>query len=248
MAVESEVLVNVGLSRLGRVIDAVRASTVRIHCITSLVAAERTANTLLAFRVRPSLTINAEEIQQFTRASDALLVNLGMLDPMRRAAIPLAVDEARNNRKPWVLDPVFANVSATRRSIAMTLLGLSPTVFKANRSESFLIDSAPANTVRVVTGAVDFIEYSGKKASIAYGAPVTAQVTATGCALGAVIAACLAVEPDPFLAASAALLAYGLAAQKAAHTATGPGSFSVAFYDALAAMDGKTLEKDAVIR
>lgn len=234
-------------ARLGAVFDAVRASTVRVHCITSMVAGERTANTLLAIGVRPSLTVNPDEIRSFVTSADSLLINLGMSDPIREAAIPLAIEEARASRKPWVLDPAFANISELRRRLAATCLSQMPNIVKANRSEAFLIDTAPSNTMRVVTGNIDVITGSGNNIEIANGHPMASRVTATGCALGAVLAACLAVEPDACLAAAAGLVAYGIAAEQAAENAAGPGSFGVALIDALAAMDGKTIARYAKI-
>ena len=72
-----------------------------------------------------------------------------------------------------------------------------------------------------------------------------ADVTGLGCALGAVIAACMAVEPDPIKAATAAVLAFGVAGEVAASHSTGPGSFAVAFIDALASLDAATLSDRA---
>ena len=63
-----------------------------------------------------------------------------------------------------------------------------------------------------------------------------AQVTGTGCLSGALIAAFMAVEPDRLKAAAGALLTSGIAAEIAAERSSGPGTFEVAFRDALAAL------------
>ena len=68
-----------------------------------------------------------------------------------------------------------------------------------------------------------------------------AKVTAMGCAGSALVAACLAVEPDAFRATAAALLIIGVAGEMAAEKAAGPGSFAVAIIDALYNLDGPTL-------
>ena len=47
-----------------------------------------------------------------------------------------------------------------------------------------------------------------------------------GCAGSALVAAALAVEADPFIAASAALTAFGVAGEVAARDVDGPGSFA----------------------
>src|SRR5580704_15833883 len=88
------------------VLARIRARRPRVHCITNAVAQNFSANMLLAAGAVPSMTIAADEIAEFVSRADALLVNLGTLDPERRAAIELAVTTA-GARVPWVLDPVL---------------------------------------------------------------------------------------------------------------------------------------------
>ena len=58
----------------------------------------------------------------------------------------------------------------------------------------------------------------------------------------------LAVRPDdPLEAAAEALVAFGVAGEEAAKKAKGPGSFHVALYDALYALDPEKLDKQAKI-
>jgi hydroxyethylthiazole kinase len=58
----------------------------------------------------------------------------------------------------------------------------------------------------------------------------------------------LAVNRDaPLDAAAEALVAFGVAGEDAAQGANGPGSFHVGLYDALAALDPKTLDGRARI-
>ena len=58
----------------------------------------------------------------------------------------------------------------------------------------------------------------------------------------------LAVRPEaPLEAAAEALVAFGVAAEDAATGARGPGSFHVALYDALAALDPDTLDARAKV-
>jgi hydroxyethylthiazole kinase len=64
-----------------------------------------------------------------------------------------------------------------------------------------------------------------------------AKVTGTGCMATSVIAAFAAVEKDFALGAAAALACYGLAGERAAARAQGPGSFQMHLFDALAQLD-----------
>ena len=72
------------------------------------------------------------------------------------------------------------------------------------------------------------------------------RVTGVGCAQGAVVAAFCAVSGgDWFSAAATAALATAVAGDMAAEKAKFPGSFQIAFLDALAEIDGKVLRERA---
>ena len=90
--------------------------------------------------------------------------------------------------------------------------------------------------VVAATGAVDLITDGERVVEIANGSPLMAKVTALGCALSAIVAGFAAVEPDAFVATAAAIGVYGIAGELAAAQATRPGSFRVAFLDALDAV------------
>jgi hydroxyethylthiazole kinase len=95
--------------------------------------------------------------------------------------------------------------------------------------------------VVAATGAVDLVTDGVRVARIANGAPIMAQVTASGCALSGILGAFAAVSPDAFVASVAALGVYGVAGEIAAAGCAGPGSFRVALLDQLAAIDGAAL-------
>ena len=66
----------------------------------------------------PSMTTAPEEIAEFVKRSDALLVNLGTLDPARREAAETAARVAVEEQRAWVLDPVFVDRSTFRSDFA----------------------------------------------------------------------------------------------------------------------------------
>src|SRR3979490_2800108 len=88
------------------ILARIRARRPRVHCITNAVAQNFTANMLLAAGAVPSMTIASDEIADFVARADALLVNLGTLDPERRGAIEIAIATA-GGRGPGVLGPRF---------------------------------------------------------------------------------------------------------------------------------------------
>jgi hydroxyethylthiazole kinase len=66
-----------------------------------------------------------------------------------------------------------------------------------------------------------------------------------GCSASAVVAACLAVETDAWLATASGLMVFGVAGELAGARATGPGSFAAAMLDAIYALDGNALLREA---
>ncbi len=72
------------------------------------------------------------------------------------------------------------------------------------------------------------------------GHPLLAAITGSGCMSTTMVAAFLAVETDSWIAATAALAAFGLAGEKAALKASGPGTFRSYLLDAVANLDEAT--------
>jgi hydroxyethylthiazole kinase len=230
-----------------------RARVPRIHCITNTVAQNFTANALLAASCVPSMTLSPEEIGPFVAGSQALLVNLGTFDRERHEATDIAVETARQGNVPWVLDPVFVDRAAPRADFARKLIELLPKVVRLNHAEfSALANAKPTRdalvayarrhkTVVALSGETDWVTDGERLAIIANGHPLMAKVTAMGCVASALIAACLAIEPDAWRASAAALEILGVAGELAAAKADGPGSFAVAIIDALYNLDGPAL-------
>jgi hydroxyethylthiazole kinase len=230
-----------------------RARAPRIHCITNAVAQNFTANVLLAAGCVPSMTLSGEEIGAFVAGAQGLLVNLGTFDAERRQATTIAVEAAVQRKLPWVLDPVFVDRAPQRAAFARDLIGRQPTVVRLNHAEFATLaggvssrDQAMAyarasGVVVALSGETDLVTDGNRVAAIANGHPLMAKVTAMGCAGSAVLAACLAVEPDAFRAAGAALAIMGVAGELAAEQSSGPGSFAIAIVDALHNLDGRAL-------
>jgi hydroxyethylthiazole kinase len=214
----------------------------RVHCLTNFVAMQLSANLLLAVGAVPSMTMDAVAMPYFVGSSAALLVNLGMLDPWRREAVPEAIAAAQTQGRPWVLDPVKVDRSAERRGFAQGLLDLGPAVLRCNEAERPFLEVG-ARTVLVTTGEVDRIAWRDRAVEVAGGSPLMDRVTAMGCAGSALVAAFLAVEEDPFVAAASAMLVMKAAGSLAAEQAAGPGSFVPAFLDAVYGLDEAALRR-----
>lgn len=219
----------------------IRCERPRVHCLTNTVVQKFTADGLTALGAVPSMTFSMEEIEEFANRADALLVNLGTLDAARRQVIEAVIPVINGRDRPWVLDPVKCDFSATRLAFAQGLLRLGPTAMRGNRGEIAALGSLP-DIVVVETGERDRIGRGVKAVAVLNGHPYMAAVTGTGCLSGALLAAFLTVEPrQPFEAAACAFLVIGVAAEMAANHARGPGTFEPEFLDALATVGADDL-------
>jgi hydroxyethylthiazole kinase len=240
-------------------LEAVRREAPLVQCLTNIVVAGWTANTLLAAGAAPAMVDNPEEAAGFATVARGVLVNLGTPYPDTARAMVEAVGAAGRAETPWVLDPVAVGGLAWRTGIATELLGIAtPTVIRGNASEIGAlaggaggrgvdaVDTADAvlpaavdlaklhGTVVAVSGPVDHLTDGERVVRVGNGHPWMTKVTGVGCGLGALMAAFAAVVDDALVAATAATATLTVAAEDAARAARGPGSFAFALLDELA--------------
>lgn len=254
-----------------RHLTAMRDRAPLIQNITNFVAMNVMANVMLAAGASPAMVHARGEVAEFTAIVAGLSINIGTLDDAWAECMVLAAKTAMETRTPWVLDPVAVGATAFRKEVATRLIACHPTVIRGNASEILALagvaaqgkgadasDSVTAaegaartladqtGAVVAVTGAVDFVTDGTRAARITNGEPIMPRVTALGCSLTGIVAAFIA-DGDPFDATVAALAYFGAAGEVAAPKATGPGSFQVAFLDALYAMSADQLDARARI-
>lgn len=246
------------------VVDRLRAMRPMVHHITNEVVMNDTANITLHVGAAPVMAMALEEVEEMVAHAGALVLNIGTLVPERVAAM-LAAGRAANARGiPVVLDPVGVGATTYRTTTARRLLdALAIAVIRGNAGEVAVLAGAggevrgvdsvsgggdPAGAaaalaagtgaVVAMTGAEDVITDGTRVWRVANGHPLMGAITGTGCMSTALVACCAAVEPDRVLAASAALMGFGIAGERAAAAARGPGSFKVALFDAVAGITG----------
>ncbi len=241
----------------GQYLAQMRATAPLVHNITNFVAMNIMANVQLSVGASPAMVHAREEVAEFAGLAQALTINIGTLDPAWAVAMEIAAGVMTAQGRPWVLDPVGAGATGLRRDVSARLIALRPTVIRGNPSEVLAlaghdvqargadttdsVDAAQAaardlaqrtGAVVAVSGPVDFITDGVAAYRVANGDDLMPRVTALGCALNGVIAA-FAVGQPTLSATVAAMACYGLAGQHAAQGAAGPGTFQVAFLDAL---------------
>ena len=204
-----------------------------VLCLTNTVAANFTANCLLAIGAKPAMVEEPSEAEELASVADALLVNLGTVTERQAEAMRRAVKVANEKGVPWVLDPVGVQLLTFRRQLALEFVGLHPAIIRGNHAE---IDTlGPVDCVTFATGAIDTIQQSNNpnNQTISGGVPMLQAVTATGCAQGGICAAFLGrgqIPQDAAVSASKLMKRAGEVAWKRAKT---PGGFQVALVDAL---------------
>ncbi len=228
------------------------------QCITNIVVTNFTANVLLAIGASPAMVIAAEEAGGFAAIASAVLINVGTVTPEDVGGMRAAARGAQRAGTPWLLDPVAVGPLQYRTEIVGELLAHRPAVIRGNASEILTLagvstggkgadstaDSAEAvdggralaqrtGAVVAISGVVDYITDGTEVVPVPGGHELMPRVTGTGCALGAVIAAFLAVSPSPLDAAVSASAVFAAAGQEAGSEASGPASFAAAFVDQL---------------
>ncbi|MGD8168459.1 hydroxyethylthiazole kinase [Herbiconiux sp. P16] len=231
-----------------------------VQCVTNAVVTGFTANALLAIGASAAMCDIPGEAGPFARIASGLLVNLGTPTAEQRDAAREAVAAARQEGTPWVLDPVAVGALPIRTALAHELLEFRPAIVRGNASEIIALSGAGSGGrgvdavdtaddaleagsaiarrtggVVAISAPVDIVTDGFDWVRVANGHVLLTKVTGGGCALGAVMAAFLATA-SPFDAAVAASSVYGIAAEHAAASTSGPGSFAVGLLDALAAV------------
>lgn len=236
----------------------VRATGPLVHNVTNLVVMNVTANAILAVGGSPIMAENPEEMAELVAIVGASVVNLGSVSGDLPEAMRLTASESAIQGKPWVFDPVAFGVLGFRTRLGTELLAHTPTVIRANASEALAVagtgaagkgvdstassqDAAVAaqryaqqtGSIMAITGAVDVITDGTDTIRLANGHPMMARITGTGCQSSALVGVFLAAGVPPLLAATAALACFGIAGEKAAQSAAGPGSLQVGLFDQL---------------
>jgi hydroxyethylthiazole kinase len=240
-----------------------------IFHLTNWVTISNCANIVKMLGACPVMAHAAQEVEEMARLASALVLNIGTVTPEFLATMKLAAKSARARGLPVVLDACGAGTTALRNRACRELLdevGLD--LLKGNAWEiaslgglivpTRCVDAAAlAPEVRevarqlardhrctvVVTGPEDLVTDGRRQFLVRNGVPMMAQVAGTGCMAASVMGAFAAVEPDLALAATAALVCFGVAAECAIAEALGPATFKERLFDCLFSLDQRTIDE-----
>lgn len=191
-----------------------------IHCLTNAISINDMANAVLSIGQSPFMADNPREVEDITRNSDSLLVNLGNITDYRIESIKKSVRIANENNIPITLDLVGVSASKLRLDLTLDILqNHTVTCIKGNYSEikSLCIQELSTkgvdskklevddvinfcenlhekyDSIIVATGHTDIV-YSDEIYLLNNGDERLSRITATGCVVGSLIACTLDVS------------------------------------------------------
>ena len=257
-------------------LQKVRQHNPLVHNITNTVVTNFTANGLLALGASPFMADAHEEVGDVAKIANSVLLNMGTLNPHIVESFLMAGKSANENNVPVVFDPVGAGATSYRTAVAQRVSQeIKLTVLRGNVAEvanvigeSWSIKGVDAGTgegnivqlaqkaahklgcIVVVTGVDDVITDGQTTYLASNGHPILTKITGSGCLLGSVIAAFLAVsEQHSIEAVTEAVAFFGVAAEIAADKTEsfGPGSFQIEFLNQLALVSTESFQQRARI-
>lgn len=191
-----------------------------VLCLTNNVTMDFVANSVLAIGASPIMSRSTDEIDELMQIASACYINTGTLNEASIARNRVAIEAAKSQSKPIILDPVGAGATQLRTATNQQFAPQAD-IIKGNASEIMALCSDSLGTTKGVdsqhqvseaekhaqrlaashqqviatTGAIDFICDTQSTHYCHYGHPIMTKVTGMGCALGAVIAAFVANQP-----------------------------------------------------
>jgi hydroxyethylthiazole kinase len=258
---------------ISELLTRVRMKRPLVHHITNYVTVNDCANITIAAGAAPVMADAPEEVCEMVTCAGALVLNIGTLNKGQIESMLLAGGMANDRQIPVILDPVGAGATSYRTKSAQRLLDeLKITILKGNGGEIGILAGAEAHVkgvdshgvtgnlekiarnyakragmTIVVSGATDIVTNGRRILLVENGHPMMGGISGTGCMAASVIGAFVSVTDDPVIASAAALAAFGLAGEKAAAFARGPGSFKTALFDEMAALKPGDLASGARI-
>ncbi len=246
------------LEQIKLCVEKIRKSKPLILNLTNYVTMDCVANALLAIGAAPIMSEEMGELDELISYAHSININVGTLHSSFLERAEYALATASTLKKVIVLDPVGCGATKIRtnasqkfikyadvvRGNASEIISLNDdnkistlgvesqnTTQEAENSANSLVEKH--NITTIVSGATDIIVKKDSIKYLSFGSPLMQYITGIGCTLSAITAAFCSVETDLFQASLLSTAFYGLCGEQAEQKASCPGSFKVAFLDAI---------------
>ncbi|MDD4941373.1 MAG: hydroxyethylthiazole kinase [Candidatus Omnitrophica bacterium] len=240
-----------------------------VHHMTNWVTIYDCAHIVKVLGASPVMAHAPEEAAEMTLIAGSLVLNIGTLTTGMIEAMKISARTANEKGTPVVLDACGAGATSFRDRKSFELLQAAHIdILKGNASEIARLCGEAVRTkgvdaakvakdmavlagqfarrykcVVVVTGPEDIVTDGEKGWIVKNGHPMMGSIVGFGCMAASVIGAFAAVEQDLLKAAAAGLACFEIAAQAAAKSAKGPGTFKEKFFDSAYLLDKKTVSR-----
>ncbi len=241
-----------------RFVTAVRSARPLVHHLTNYVTVNDCANACICCGGSPVMADAIEEVGEMASAASALVLNIGTLNQRTLESMEVAGKAANEAGAPVLLDPVGAGATALRTEAARRLLDrVEVAVLKGNHGEIGFLSGTGGNVrgvdsggspdpceaaerlsdelgcIVVATGERDYVSSEGRTFELSNGHRLLGHVSGTGCMLSSVMGAYIGACGANAEAVIASVSMFNIAAEEAATSSKGPGSFKPIFLDAL---------------
>lgn len=259
---------------LGSILSDIREKTPIVHHMTNYVTVNDCANITLCIGASPVMAHAEEEVGEMVALAGSLVLNIGTLDPLQIDRMFVAAKAAEKRGIPIILDPVGAGATSLRTKTAHRMIQeLSISVLKGNAGEIGTLAGKQAQVrgvdsggvtgdptditcvlaerlgcTVVMSGPTDIISDGSRTFLCENGHPLMGRISGTGCMAASVIGSCVAVTQNYLSASATGIAAFGIAGERAASEAAGPGSFKYRLFDNMASVTSDDVDRCARTR
>ena len=235
----------------------IKQSKPLVLCLTNAVTMDFVANCLLSLGAAPIMCDHKDELEELIEIASSVYINIGTLNIHFIDLCLTAASIAKRLNKPVILDPVGCSATKSRYDLTIQLIPFC-NILRGNASEIMSIQNNQIQSKGVdslhcteegaliakklakkhdliiaISGETDYVTNGLLEKKVYFGSPIMANITGTGCALTACVAAFKAVEQDSFIASTDALEFFGLAGNIAFLSSQKPCAFKMVFMDQL---------------
>ncbi|MBI0582855.1 MAG: hydroxyethylthiazole kinase [Methanomassiliicoccus sp.] len=233
-----------------------------VHHITNYVTVNDCANITMFIGAAPVMAEAKEEVADMVSMAGALVLNIGTLRREQVDSMLIAGHRANELGVPVIMDPVGAGATRYRTEVAAKLMQeLEIAIIKGNAGEIGTLAgtggtvrgvesggmsgdpvqvcrslAAASGSVVVMSGPADIVTDGRRTVLVDNGHEMMGRISGTGCMASSLVGAFAAVSEDRVSTSAAALVAFGIAGERAAAVPRAPYAFKAALLDEVAAL------------